>query len=140
MPEWIHDRAHHIMQDSPGTAKSTAYAIATQQAHKTGHTPQGYGTAEGKREAKAKYDAPKSEYKQTADPSHKSKSASADVAFWMGFSDELAKIAMTLSPPKPSLNLPKPTSLVRNSPAPIQMKDPLSSTKTLTPPPVTVGA
>lgn len=48
-------------------SESTSFAIATQQAHKVGKTPKGYGTAEGKREAKAKYDRPKADYKKTAE-------------------------------------------------------------------------
>lgn len=77
MPEWIHNRADHIRRDNPGMKKSTSFAIATQQAHATGHTPQGYGTAEGKREAKQKYDKPPSEYKQTSDPKHKTAEATS---------------------------------------------------------------
>jgi hypothetical protein len=94
MPQWLHDRAHHIMSKNPDVKKSTAFAIATQQSHATGHTPPGYGTAEGKRKAKKKYDEPQSEYTQTADPSHKSKSSSIDLASLKGFSDELEKIAL----------------------------------------------
>jgi hypothetical protein len=48
--------------------KSVAYAIATQQAHSQGKTPKkkgGYGTPEGRREAKMKYPSPK-EYRKTA--------------------------------------------------------------------------
>ena len=73
--KWTHDRAHRILgkgdlQERYGDkAKSVAYAIATQQAHKMGKTPKkkgGYGTPEGKAEAMAKYDKPRSEYKKTA--------------------------------------------------------------------------
>ncbi|MFZ1075394.1 MAG: hypothetical protein WAN50_03415, partial [Minisyncoccia bacterium] len=49
--------------------KSEAFAIATQQMHATGKTPKGYGTAEGKREAKAKYTTPKDD-KKTPNPAH----------------------------------------------------------------------
>jgi uncharacterized membrane protein len=66
MPKWIHDRADHILSKHPDMSKSEAFAIATQQAHKLGKTPKGYGTVAGKQEAEAKYDAPKSSYKKTA--------------------------------------------------------------------------
>jgi len=74
--KWIHDRAHRVLdkgdlQDRYGEdAKSVAYAIATQQAHKMGTTPKkkgGYGTKMGRRIAKAKYDQPRREYKKTAE-------------------------------------------------------------------------
>lgn len=67
MPQWIHDRARHIQAKNPGMKESTSFAIATQQAHAVGKSPEGYGTPEGKREAKAKYDTPKDD-KKTADP------------------------------------------------------------------------
>lgn len=59
MPEWIHNRAEHLLAKNPSMAKGTAFAVATQQSHSMGKSPKGYGTAEGKREAKAKYDTPK---------------------------------------------------------------------------------
>jgi hypothetical protein len=68
MPAWIHNRAEHLLAKNPSMNKSTAFAIATQQSHATGKTPKGYGTAEGKSEAKAKYDKPKKEYKKTPNP------------------------------------------------------------------------
>lgn len=46
---------------------STAFAIATQQAHATGKSPKGFGTSQGRQEAKAKYTTPKDD-KKTADP------------------------------------------------------------------------
>ena len=55
------------MAKNPEMDKRTAFAVATQQAHATKHTPKGFGTAEGKRTAKAKYPQRKS-YVQTADP------------------------------------------------------------------------
>lgn len=67
MPAWIHDRAKHIQRKNPEMPESQAFAIATQQAHKLGKTPKGYGTKEGKAEARAKYDKPRSEYRKTAD-------------------------------------------------------------------------
>ena len=68
MPQWLHDRAGHLLPKNPKMRKSTAFAIATQQSHRLGKSPKGYGTAEGKREAKAKYDAPKKEYVKTPNP------------------------------------------------------------------------
>jgi hypothetical protein len=68
MPAWIHDRAEHILAKNPSMSKSTAFAIATQQSHKLGKSPKGYGTAQGKREAKAKYDKPKKEYVKGSNP------------------------------------------------------------------------
>ncbi len=68
MPEWIHEREKHLKEKNPSMPEHMAWAIATQQSHATGHTPKGYGTAEGKHEAKAKYDEPKKEYEQTANP------------------------------------------------------------------------
>lgn len=76
--KWIENRADRILDKDlksryGGEAKSVAFAIATQQAHKLGKTPKKgkgpggmYGTKEGKREAKAKYDKPKKEYRKTA--------------------------------------------------------------------------
>ena len=71
MPAWIHDRAMKLkkqMEDTypPEKAKQVAFAIATQQAHKTGKSPKTFGTSEGRSEAMAKFDKPKSEYKKTA--------------------------------------------------------------------------
>lgn len=77
--KWIHDRAHRIMEESPGTPKSVAYATATQQGHKVGKSPKGFRTPEGVAMAKAKFDRPKKEYQKTA--------------MLAGFFDELAKIA-----------------------------------------------
>lgn len=64
--KWIHDRAHRIMESSPDTPKSVAYATATQQAHKVGKSPKGFRTKEGVREAKQKFSLPKKEYQKTA--------------------------------------------------------------------------
>lgn len=77
--KWIHDRAHRIMEESPETPKSMAYAIATQQGHKVGKSPKGFRTSEGVATAKAKFDRPKKEYQKTA--------------MLAGFFDELSKIA-----------------------------------------------
>jgi len=95
MPKWIHDRADHIRAKNPEMPKSQAFAIATQQAYATGKQPKAksWGTREGKIEAHQKYDAPKSAYKKTADPSHKTKIA-MNLSLWKGFVDELTKISM----------------------------------------------
>ena len=93
MPAWIHNRADHIRSKNPSMPKSEAFAIATQQSYATGKAPKSYGTSEGHHEAKKKYDAPKSEYKKEADPSHKSKTSSLSMDFWKGFSDELIDLA-----------------------------------------------
>ena len=68
MPEFIHERAKHLLAKNPDLKKSTAFALATQQSHKLGKTPKGYGTPEGKREAKQKYDKPRKEYVKTPNP------------------------------------------------------------------------
>lgn len=67
MPEWMHNRAEHILAKNPSMPKSEAFAIATQQSHALGKSPKGYGTAEGKATAKAKFDTPKDD-KKTANP------------------------------------------------------------------------
>jgi len=68
MPKWIHDRAEHLLAKNPSMSKSQAFAIATQQSHKLGKSPKGYGTAEGKKRAKMKYDKPKKSYVGSANP------------------------------------------------------------------------
>ena len=68
MPQWIHNRARHIQAKNPGMSEQTAFAVATQQSHKLGKTPKGYGTSEGKKRAKSKFDKPKKEYVQSSDP------------------------------------------------------------------------
>jgi hypothetical protein len=97
MPQWIHNRAYHLMAKNPDMPKGQAFAIATEQSHATGHTPKSYGTTEAKQEAKAKYDEPKKHYEQTADPEksgkqleHAEDSAGVKIA---AFFDELHKIA-----------------------------------------------
>lgn len=67
MPEWIHNRAEHLLAKNPSMNKSQAFAIATQQSHAKGKSPKGYGTKQGKREAKQKYDTPKGD-EGTANP------------------------------------------------------------------------
>jgi uncharacterized protein DUF5661 len=63
MPEWMHRRAEHLLSKNPSMPKSEAFAIATQQMHALGKSPKGYGTAEGRREAKVKYDTPSDDQK-----------------------------------------------------------------------------
>lgn len=67
MPQWIHSRAEHILAKNPDMPKSEAFAIATQQSHALGKSPKGYGTAEGRHEAKVKYTTPGDD-KKTANP------------------------------------------------------------------------
>lgn len=69
MPKWMHDRAEHILAKNPSMPKSEAFALATQQMHSLGKSPKGYGTAEGRATAKAKFDTPKDD-KKTANPGH----------------------------------------------------------------------
>lgn len=64
MPSWIHGRAEHLLAKNPSMPKSMAFAVATQQSHALGKSPKGYGTAEGKRTAKAKFDTPKDDQKK----------------------------------------------------------------------------
>lgn len=47
MPEWIHNRAEHLLAKNPSMSKSQAFAIATQQSHALGKTPKSYGTKAG---------------------------------------------------------------------------------------------
>lgn len=65
MPQWIHSRAEHILAKNPSMSKSMAFAVATQQAHSLGKSPKGYGTAEGRSEAKAKFNTPKDDEKRS---------------------------------------------------------------------------
>lgn len=107
MPQWMHDRAKHIMAKNPSMPESEAFAIATQQSHALGKSPKGYGTPQGRHEAKEKYNTPGDD-KKTADPggvgkeheeaSGKSKTAQIRhlLPFLDGFSDELQKIAGAL--------------------------------------------
>jgi hypothetical protein len=136
MPKWIHDRADHLRRKNPEMPKSQSFAIATQQAHAAGKSPKKYGTPEGKREAKQKYDKPKGAYESVADP--KTKTAAAMLT---GFCDELEKIA-AMGVPKTKLpgNVRMgATSIPREPPAPVPMTDVLAQTKMSPPPPVTAG-
>lgn len=64
MPEWIHNRAEHLLSKNPNMNKSMAFAVATQQSHALGKSPKGYGTAEGRSKAKAKFDTPEDDEKR----------------------------------------------------------------------------
>jgi hypothetical protein len=46
--------------------KHIAYALATSQGHKVDKSPKDFRTKKGVREAKQKYNKPKSEYQKTA--------------------------------------------------------------------------
>lgn len=67
MPEWIHERAKHILAKNPSMPESEAWAVATQQSHSLGKSPKSYGTKGGRETAKAKYDTPKDD-KKAANP------------------------------------------------------------------------
>ncbi len=147
MPKWIHEREQHIKRENPSMPESEAWGIATEQAYATGKAPKnGFGTASSKREAHNKYDSPKSEYKQTADPAHKSKTSSLHL--WAAFSDELQKIAAaatvaTVTKPvrAAKASLPKLVSkpVVKEPEPPSSTLDVLRSSQTIPPPPVTSG-
>ena len=92
MPTWIHDRVERLRQRKPTMPESEAWAIATQQSHALGKSPKGYGTAEGRRTAKAKYKTPGDDVK-TANYQDIVKAA---------FFDELEKIGMGTPPPLPA--------------------------------------
>ena len=112
---WIHDRAHRIMEESKGTSKSMAYAIATQQAHKVGKSPKGFRTSEGLRTALAKMRGPIKEYKKTA--------------MLRGLFDELEKISQTPAAPSP------PPSPGMGARSPGAMGTPGGGFGSVTPPP-----
>jgi len=63
---WIYHRAKRLQKKNPDMSESQSFAIATQQAHKVGKSPKSFRTAQGVREAKAKFDRPKQEYQKTA--------------------------------------------------------------------------
>lgn len=63
MPQWLHDRAKHILAKNKGMPESEAFAIATQQSHALGKSPKSYGTVRGREEAKAKYKTPADDQK-----------------------------------------------------------------------------
>lgn len=72
MPAWVHRRAERLMPEmeeryGEKQGKQIAFAVATQMAHKLGKKPKKYGTPEGARVAKAKFDKPRKEYLKTAE-------------------------------------------------------------------------
>lgn len=148
MPKWIHDRADHIRQKNPGMPKSQAFAIATQQSYAAKKAPKGYGTPQGRREAKQKYDDPKSHYEQKAKP--KEKTSATHTARWSGFIDELEKISRATSVADTTKSI-KTTSTLYKKPnltskpvtrepdPPAATLDHFSSARTLQPPPVTAA-
>lgn len=81
MPKFIHDRAEHIMKKNPKMSESEAWAIATQQSHALGKSPEGYGTEEGKQKAKDKYSSPKDDEKM-ADPKSTMKKLAKKIIFY----------------------------------------------------------
>lgn len=87
-----------------------SWAIATQQSHSTGHSPKGYGTAEGRHKAHEKYPTPHDD-EQQASPKSKLAFSSALVG---GFCDEmrgiLEKRAGLLPAPDIALTQMKSTS------------------------------
>lgn len=80
------------MSKNPDMQESTAWAVATQQSHAAGKSPKGYGTSEGRSEAKQKFDKPKKEYMQTANPKLASAIDGYSLAVFSGFSSEMQKI------------------------------------------------
>lgn len=98
MPQWMHDRAEHILAKNPSMPKSQAFAIATQQSHALGKSPKGFGTPEGRRTAKAKFDTPRDD-KKTANPgglkSPRLEKGAMDLSSFRAFRDEFQKIATT---------------------------------------------
>lgn len=123
MPEWLHNRARHIEAKNPSMPESEAFAIATQQSHAVGKTPKGYGTSDGKREAKQKYDTPGDD-KKTADPGgigEKMEKVAYLVPFMTAFADELEKIANMSG----QSDLPNPTQIGTVKPTtPIDLSKP----------------
>ena len=108
MPAWIHNRAEHILAKNPDMNKSTAFAVATQQAHATGHTPKDFGTTEAKHKARAKFDTPKDDV-QTANPGHLESSKMGSVMLEAFFNElECIKNAGVLDTVKRVLTTPIP--------------------------------
>ena len=86
MPAWIHNRADRILRKNPKMDESEAFAIATQQAHALGKSPEGYGTSSGRTAAKRKYRTPQDDQK------------TASAFMWNAFFAEIEKIAVFMSP------------------------------------------
>lgn len=105
---WVNQRAEHILKNNPDLqdkgekGRSIAYALAVQQGHRLNKTPKDFRTPAGVREAKDKYDKPRSEYVKTPDP-----------------------VSKTASSPPPAIPTPQfPTGLAPvkpNSVSPIQL-------------------
>lgn len=93
MPEWMHNRAEHILAKNPSMPKSEAFAIATQQMHALGKGPKGYGTEEGRAKAKAKFNTPKDDVKTSNPGSLRSPKMKKTSAAAYACLDELQKIA-----------------------------------------------
>jgi len=96
MPAWIHERAKHISAKNPSMSESQAWAIATQQSHALGKSPKGYGTLEGRRDAKKKYDTPKDDVKTDNPGELESKKVSMKMAsegFFQGVRDSAVPFA-----------------------------------------------
>jgi hypothetical protein len=78
LPAFIHDRAKRIMKSTvpeygKEKGKQVAFALATQEAHAMGKSPktwkgEPFGTAQGRREAKAKFPHPSKMKKTAEDP------------------------------------------------------------------------
>ena len=81
MPAWIHNRADRILRKNPNMDEGEAFAIATQQAHALGKSPKGYGTSEGRAEARRKYRTPQDDQK------------TASAFMWNAFFSEVEKLA-----------------------------------------------
>lgn len=58
MPQWIHERAKHLLAKNPEMDTGMAFGIATQQSHALGKSPKNFGTHKGRLKAKKKYDEP----------------------------------------------------------------------------------
>lgn len=99
MPKWIHERAEHLLAKNPSMPKGEAFAIATQQSHSLGKSPKGYGTPEGRHEAKAKYPTPRNDM-HTANPGNL-ETPKLKAAMWNGFMGELASIMKVSAIPLP---------------------------------------
>ncbi len=136
MPAWIHERAKHIQDKNPDMPESRSFAIATQQAYAAGKAPKKFGASKGRKDAKEKYDSPKSHYIQTAKP----KSAGIDPKMFLEFSKEVGKITKTPNKvTEPKTKLPKLTSKQRFSPE-AESIDHIGSLKMIPPPPLTMSS
>lgn len=106
MPEWIHNRVEHLLAKNPSMPKGEAFALATQQGEALHKTPKGFGTPEGRREAKAKYSTPKDD-KKTANPGGlegvKMAEAFFDELTKIGLAERLARLMYTDIPGTPRL-------------------------------------